>query len=87
MVSGRAGIGLIDSLFQHGLTPASTISNIIIFCNNKDKLEKLKSDFIEKNYHVSMDFVVYDKEGSYLDQIESKINECLNSTHAQEMRK
>ena len=42
MVSGRAGIGLIDSLFEHDLTPASTISNIVIICNSKNKKTKLE---------------------------------------------
>jgi hypothetical protein len=42
IVSGRAGIGLIDSIFQHDMTPASTIANIIILCNKEKKMQELK---------------------------------------------
>ena len=83
MVSGRAGIGLIDSLFNHGLTPASTISNVIILCQSEKKKKKLLEEIVEKNYQVSMDFIVYDQGGKYLKKIESKVTECLNSTHKQ----
>jgi hypothetical protein len=86
MVSGRAGIGLVDSLFEYGLTPASNISNVVIFCNSEKKLEELKTRFMKKKYEVSMEFVLYDKEGKYLDQIHGKVVECLNNTHAQKMR-
>jgi len=69
MVSGRAGIGLVDSLFEYGLTPASNISNVVIFCNTEKKLEELKTRFMKKKYEVSMEFVMYDQEATYLDQI------------------
>ena len=32
-----------------------------------------------------MEFVVYDKEGKFLEKIEAKIQECLSSQHAQKM--
>ena len=32
VLSGRAGIGLLDSLYEHGLTPMSTISNVVVIC-------------------------------------------------------
>ena len=86
MVSGRAGIGLIDSLFEHDLTPASTISNIVIICNSKNKKSKLELEFKKKNYSVSMDIILYDRESKFLAPIKDKITECLNSTHAQKMR-
>jgi hypothetical protein len=41
MVSGRAGLGLVDSLFEYGLTPSSNVSNVVIFCNTVKKLEEL----------------------------------------------
>ena len=34
MVSGRAGVALIDLLYECDMIPVSTISNIIVFCNN-----------------------------------------------------
>ena len=71
MVSGRAGIGLIDTLYQYGLTPCSTISNIIIICNSQNKKEKLMKEFKEKNYKISMEIIVYDKEKEYLKPIRS----------------
>jgi len=75
MVSGRAGISLIDSLYQNGMTPLSTISNVIIVCDSNKKKENLIKEFSEKNYKVSMDFIVYDKENEYFEPINKKIIE------------
>jgi len=88
MVSGRAGYGLVDSLFEHGLTPASTISNIIVFCHTQKKLEELKKEFGNKYKPspISIDFIMFDAERKYLDSIKSKIVDCLNSTHAKKMK-
>lgn len=60
IVSGRAGIGLIDSLFKHDMTPPSTISNVIVFCYQEKKMQELMEQFKEKNYKVSMEFVMFD---------------------------
>jgi len=73
MVSGRAGLGLVDSLFEYGLTPSSNVSNVVIFCNTVKKLEELQTRFMKKKYEVSMEFVMYDQEGKYLKQIEKKV--------------
>jgi len=42
IVSGRAGIALIDELYKHDLVPASTISNIIIFCDSGAKAKEMR---------------------------------------------
>ena len=75
MVSGRAGIGLIDSLYQYGMTPPATISNVIIFCQSNKKKEKLTEIFAKKNYKVLMDIVVYDMKCEFFKPIKSKIDE------------
>ena len=46
----------------------------------------MKTKFMKKKYEVSIEFVVYDKEGKYLDNINDKVIECLNNTHIQKMK-
>lgn len=61
IVSGRAGMGFVDSLFDHGMVPPSTISNIVFFFNSNKKMNEMKTKYGTKYAHiVSIDFVVYD---------------------------
>ena len=57
MVSGRAGIALINYLYDHGLTPASTIAIVIVMCETEEKKEQYELEL--KNYKVSKEFIVY----------------------------
>jgi len=41
---------------------------------------------MKKKYEVSIEFVVYDNEGKYLDKINDKVVECLINTHIQKMK-
>ena len=70
MVSGRAGIRLIDTFYQYGMTPPATISNVIIFCQSEKKKKELTSQFAEKNYKVYIEYVVYDNACEYLKPIQ-----------------
>ena len=75
MVSGRAGIGLIDLLYQNELVPASTISNVVVFCNSEKKLKEAKEYFANRSYPkiISIAYEVYDQEHKYLKTIKTKI--------------
>jgi hypothetical protein len=61
IVSGRAGMGFVDSLFEHGMVPPSTISNIVFFFISEKKMNEMKNKYGTKYANIiSIDFVVYD---------------------------
>lgn len=57
MVSGRAGVALISYLYDHDLTPASTIAIVIVMCETQKQKERYEEEL--KNYKVSKEFIVY----------------------------
>ena len=56
IVSGRDGLGLIDELFEHDVTPMPNICNIIVYCNTEKKMNECIEEFTKKNYKILIDF-------------------------------